>query len=676
MRRNDAKGARPTQLKGSARGPRKPQKARQAKDIREPKRFRKGKEAKKSGALVRADAMPEGHSATDRRTRQLVEVATRGASFVFRHRAGNVVIFALMMVAATQLFILQVTDAPTLRAQAAGQLKVTDVAKAVRGSIVDRNNDQLAFTIESRALTFQPKRIRQQLEEAKKKNSAAPDPQQRVQDIAKEVSSRLNNKPDYPTVLKKLQSNDNFVYLARAVDPAVASAISDKYPEVGSERQDLRQYPGGSLAANVVGGIDWDGHGLLGLEDSLDSVLSGTDGSVTYDRGSDGVVIPGSYRNRHRAVNGSTVQLTIDDDIQFYVQQQVQQAKNLSGAHNVSAVVLDAKTGEVLAMANDNTFDPSQDIGRQGDRQLGNLVVSSPFEPGSVNKVITASSVIEYGLTNPDEVLQVPGSIQMGGVTVHDAWEHGVMPYTTTGVFGKSSNVGTLMLAQRVGPERFYDMVRKFGLGQRTGVGLPGESAGLVPPVDQWSGSTFSNLPIGQGLSMTLLQMAGMYQTIANDGLRMPPRIIKATIAPDGTRTEEPRPEGVRAVSPQTAQTVRQILRAVVQRDPMGYQQGTGPAAAVPGYQMAGKTGTAQQINPGCGCYFDDVYWITFAGMATADNPRYVIGLMMDNPGRNADGTPGHSAAPLFHNIAGWLMQRENVPLSPDPGPPLTLQAT
>jgi cell division protein FtsI (penicillin-binding protein 3) len=405
-------------------------------------------------------------------------------------------------------------------------------------------------------------------------------------------------------------------------------------------------------------------------------VLSGNDGSVTYDRGSDGVAIPGSYRNRHRAVNGSTIQLTIDDDIQFYVQQQVQQAKNLSGAHNASAVVLDAKSGEVLAMANDNTFDPSQDIGRQGDRQLGNLVVSSPFEPGSVNKVITASSVIEYGLSNPDEVLHVPGSIEMGGVTIHDAWEHGVMPYTTTGVFGKSSNVGTLMLAQRVGPERYYDMVRKFGLGQRTNVGLPGESAGLVPPIDQWSGSTFSNLPIGQGLSMTLLQMTDMYQTIANDGLRIPPRIIKATIAPNGTRTEEPRPEGIRVVSPQTAQTVRQMLRAVVQRDPMGYQQGTGPAAAVSGYQMAGKTGTAQQINPGCGCYFDDVYWITFAGMATVDNPRYVIGIMMDNPVRNADGTPGHSAAPLFHNIAGWLMQRENVPLSPDPGPPLTLQAT
>src|ERR1700731_3160241 len=383
----------------STRGPRKP---------RDPKGIRQPKKLKKAKRRSRAEAMAVGHSARERRTRQIVDVGSRGASFVFRHRAGNAVILVLMAVAAAQLFALQVTNAPKLRAQAAGQLKVTDVEKAVRGSIVDRNNEQLAFTIESRALTFQPKRIQQQLEEAKKRNSAAPDPQERLRDIAKEVSSRLNNKPDFQSVLKKLISNDNFVYLARAVDPAVAGAISEKFPEVGSERQDLRQYPGGSLAANIVGGIDWDGHGLLGQEDSLDSALSGTDGSVTYDRGSDGVVIPGSYRNRHRAVNGSTVQLTLDDDIQFYVQQQVQQAKDLSGAHNVSAAVLDAKRGEVGGMANDNTFGPTQEIGRQGDRQLGNLVVSSPFEPGSVNKVITASSVMEYGLSNPDEVLQVP----------------------------------------------------------------------------------------------------------------------------------------------------------------------------------------------------------------------------------------------------------------------------
>ncbi|MCV7385187.1 peptidoglycan D,D-transpeptidase FtsI family protein [Mycolicibacter longobardus] len=634
------------------------------------------KTAKTAKSAKEPKATPTtGHSARERRTRPAAELGLRSASFVFRHRTGNAVIFLVLALSAAQLFYLQVPRASGLRAEAAGQLKVTDVQQAMRGDIIDRNGDKLAFTIEARALSFQPVKIGKQLAEAKKKDPASPDPQLRLQEIAKEIAVRLGNKPDAATLLKKLRSNDTFVYLARAVDPAVAEAITEKCPEVGSERQDLRQYPGGSLAANIVGGIDWDGHGLLGLEDSMDAVLAGTDGSVTYDRGSDGVVIPGSYRNRHRAVNGSTIQLTLDDDIQFYVQQQVQQAKNVSGAHNVTAVVLDAKNGEVLAMAGDNTFDPSQDVGRQEDRELGNPAVSSPFEPGSVNKIITAASVIEHGLSNPDEVLQVPGSINVADVTVSDAWEHGVAPYTTTGIFGKSSNVGTLMLAQRVGPERWFDMLEKFGLGQRTGVALPGESAGLVPPVDQWSGSSFANLPIGQGLSMTLLQMAGMYQAIANDGLRIPPRIIKSTIAADGSRTEEPRPEGVRVVSEQTATTVRNMLRSVVQRDPTGVQQGTGWQAAVDGYQIAGKTGTAQQINPACGCYYDDVYWITFAGIAPADNPRYVIGLMMDNPHHAADGSPGTSAAPLFHNIASWLLQRHNVPLSPDPGPPLILQA-
>ncbi|ORV90849.1 peptidoglycan D,D-transpeptidase FtsI family protein [Mycolicibacterium iranicum] len=628
-----------------------------------------------------ADKAPnQEHSARARRTRQpLPQNGLRSASFVFRHRAGNAVIFLLLVVAAAQLFTLQVPKAEGLRAEAAGQLKVTDIDPALRGSIVDRNGDKLAFTTEARALTFQPVKVRKQLEEAfqqsGEQSDEAPEPDARLREIAAEISQRLGNKPDTATVLKKLRSNETFVYLARAVDPTIADAITAKFPEVGAERQDLRQYPGGVLAANIIGGIDWDGHGLLGLEDSMDSVLAGTDGSVTYDRGSDGVVIPGSYRNRHDAVNGSTVTLTIDDDIQFYVQQQVQLAKDASGAKNASAVVLDAKTGEVLAMSNDNTFNPAQDISRQENRQLGNLPVSSPFEPGSVNKMITAAAVIENKLTTPDEVLQVPGSINMGGVTVGDAWEHGTMPYTTTGVFGKSSNVGTLMLAQRLGPEKYAEMLKMFGLGQRTNVGLPGESSGLVPPIDQWSGSTFSNLPIGQGLSMTLLQMTGIYQTIANDGVRVPPRIIKETVAPDGTVTAEPRPDGIRVVSAETARTVRDMFRAVVQRDPMGVQQGTGPQAAVEGYQIAGKTGTAQQINPACGCYYSDVYWITFAGMAPADDPRYVIGVMLDAPHRAADGSPGSSAAPLFHNIASWLLRRENVPLSRDPGARLTLQA-
>lgn len=634
-----------------------------------------GKGAKSKRVTTGKAPVGQPHSAREQRVREpLIAGGTGG--FAFRHKVGNIVIVLVLVAAAVQLFSLQGPRAAGLRAEASGQLKVTDVEKAVRGSVVDRNFDKLAYTIEARALTFQPVRIRKQLADAKAKSSAAPDPDKRLNEIAVGVSGLLGNTPDALTLLKKLNSRDSFVYLARAVDPAIATAIVKKYPEVGAERQDIRQYPGGSLAANIVGDIGWDGHGLLGLEDALDAKLSGTDGSVTYDRGSDGVVIPGSYRDRHDAMNGATVQLTLDDDIQYYVQQQVQQAKDLSGAHDVSAVVLDAKTGEILAMSNDNTFDPSQDLSRQDSKEMGNLAVSSPFEPGSVNKIVTAASVIEYGLSTPDEVLSVPGSLQMGGVTIHDAWGHGVEPYTTTGVFGKSSNIGTLLLAQRVGPERFADMLKKFGLGQRTGSGLPGESAGLVPPIDQWSGSSFANLPIGQGLSMTLLQMTSMYQAIANDGVRMPPRIIKSIVAADGSHQDQPRPAGVEVVKPETARTVRDMFRAITQRDPRGTQQGTGWPAAVEGYQISGKTGTAQQINPACGCYYEDHYWITFAGMAPADNPRYVIGIMANNPSRNPDGTPGHSMAPLFHNLAAWLLQRENVPLSADPGPPLVLQAT
>ena len=233
-------------------------------------------------------------------------------------------------------------------------------------------------------------------------------------------------------------------------------------------------------------------------------------------------------------------------------------------------------------------------------------------------------------------------------------------------MLAKSSNVGTIMTAQKVGPERFADMLTRFGLGQKTGVGLPGESPGSVPPMATWSGSTFGNLPIGQGLSMTVLQMAGMYQAVANNGLRIPPRIVEATVSPDGVRTVPPAPAGVQVVSPQTAATLRTMLTAVTQDE--HNQRGTGPAAAVPGYQAAGKTGTAQQVNPVCGCYASSTYWITFAGMFPAQDPRYVIGIMLDAP---AGGT---SAAPLFHDIATYLAQRDHIPLTANPTPPQMLQ--
>ncbi|WP_067830058.1 peptidoglycan D,D-transpeptidase FtsI family protein [Nocardia inohanensis] len=593
----------------------------------------------------------------------------------FRFGVGRVVMLVALLVAAIQLLWVQSFSAPKLSAEAASQRTVRLPDPAARGTITDRNGKSLAYTISAKALTFQPVKVRKDLADAHDKRPAAPEPDARLQAIAKYIHEKLGTAAPEKDVLGKLRSDEPFVYLVRNVDPRVASDISLQFPEVGSDPQELREYPGGSLAANMIGATGWDGHGQIGLESSMDAILAGSDGSMTYDRGSDGAVIPGSWRDRQPAVNGNGVELTIDSDLQYYVQQQVQQAKELSGAQAASAVVLDAHTGQVLAMANDSTFNPQLGPQYWSQSDLGNPSVQEVYEPGSVNKIVTAAAAIEYGLTNPDEVLQVPGAISLGGVTVHDAWEHGVAPYTTTGVFGKSSNVGTLMLAQRVGEDRYFDMLKKFGLGQRTGVGLPGESAGVVPSRDQWSGSTFANLPIGQGLSMTTLQMTAMYQAIANDGVRIPPRIVKAKVAPDGTRTEEEQPEGVKVVSAQTAATLRQMFQSVVQKDPRGVQQGTGGSAAIEGYQVAGKTGTAQQIDPKCRCYSSDRYWITFAGMAPADNPRYVVGMMLDAPVRSSDGSGGGSAAPLFHSIASWALQRDRVPPSP-PAKQLVLQAS
>jgi cell division protein FtsI (penicillin-binding protein 3) len=322
-------------------------------------------------------------------------------------------------------------------------------------------------------------------------------------------------------------------------------------------------------------------------------------------------------------------------------------------------------------MANDKAFDPTSSGGFDL-RTMGNPAVSTPYEPGSVNKIVTALCTIQEHISEPGDAHEVPDWIDVADRTVHDAWDHATMPFTTTGIFAKSSNVGTLMLAEQCGPDKFSRLLRDLGLGKRTGVGLPGESPGHVPPRGQWSGSTFGNLPIGQGLSMTVLQMAAMYQTLANDGVRAPPRIVSARIAPDGTRVPEPKPKPVRVVSKQTARTVRDMLRAVVQ-DGDGLNNGTGPAAALTGYQISGKTGTAQQIDPTIGKYSRDLYWITFAGILPADAPRFVVGIMLDRPNYSGGPQESRSAAPLFHDVASYLAQRYNIPLSKTPSPVVPL---
>ncbi|ALE19754.1 cell division protein FtsI [Lawsonella clevelandensis] len=571
-----------------------------------------------------------------------------------------------------QLTRVQVFERPRLLKEVQNQRTVTQILHSPRGEILDIHGTRLAYSRDARNLTFQPSIVRQQMQSAREADPSASSFTEYITGIANMLASEIPGV-DAEDMMTRMSSNESFTYLAKNVDPVVATRVIDKYPQVGQEYQQIREYPGGSLGANVIGAVGVDNNGILGLESSENTLLAGRDGERTYDQATDGAFIPGSERNDIAPVSGSTITLTLDADVQYFVQAAVESAKINSGARNAGVVVLDAKTGHVVAMANDTTFNPGANLLRQADFDMGNPSITSPFEPGSVNKIVAASAAIQYNVAKPTEVFHVPGQIQMDSVTVRDAWVHGVVPYTMTGIFGKSSNVGTLMISQRVGKTRFAEMLRKFGLGHTTGIELAGESAGVVPALRQWQGGSFANLPIGQGLSITLLQMASIYQAIANDGLRIPPRIIASITKPNGQVVHQGSPAGIRVVSAETARTVRNMFRAVVQSD-TGYQQGTGPQASVEGYQISGKTGTAQQVDPRCNCYSNSMYWITFAGIAPADNPRYVIAIMLDNPVRGVHGEGGQSAAPLFHDIAQWLLTRDNVPLSP-PAPRLILQA-
>jgi cell division protein FtsI (penicillin-binding protein 3) len=582
---------------------------------------------------------------------------------VRRLRIGRLLLVVVLAIATLKLVVVQTVEAGELREASQRQSTTNIRLPAERGAILDRVGEPLAFSVDARALVTNPRMIAQ---------THGPDAPRYAAEMAAAIAQATGQDQNELTGL--LTSDRGYVVLAKLVTPDLARTLRDRFPEIAEERREDRQYPGGTLAANVIGAATWNTEekppkltGRVGLESSQDNLLAGFDGLRIVDTAENSkAVIPGSTRFERAAVQGSDLQLTLDSDLQYTVQKALADYVQRTGAKPTSsAVVLDAHTSEVLAMANGQTFDP-RDLSTAAPGQLGNNAVQDTFEPGSVNKVITMAAALEYGVAHPDDVLTVPGSIRVADRTIRDAWEHGTEQFTLTGVLAKSSNVGTIMTAQKVGEERFADMLTRFGLGQRTGVGLPGEEPGQVPPRESWSGSTFGNLPIGQGLTVTTLQMAGMLQTVANDGVRVPPRIIASTTGPDGVKVTPPAPEPVRVISPETAATLRTMLTAVTQ-DAHG-QRGTGYQAAVPGYVVAGKTGTAQQVDPACGCYSSQLHWINFAGMLPAENPRYVIAIMLDAP------RVGTSAAPLFHDIATYLAQRERLPVSDQQPPVQTLQ--
>lgn len=595
---------------------------------------------------------------------------------------------------------VQLVWGPDLAAKAVTQRERVYIDPARRGEILDRDGQRLAYTMKSRSLTVSPTRLRDELKEQAKMEATSEgklegmDESKKDEYLTKQMEDKLKemaegipkmiedsgasaSKVDADDIKNKLKADTQYEVLVRNVDPDVAVEISNKYHGVAADRQDIRQYPNGAIAENVVGKVSMDGHGQFGFEAARDTELTGIDGQSTEDVSTDGQVIPGTLRDVVDAVDGRDVTLTLDLDLQTYVQQKLEKAKANSQAEGAEAVVLDAATGQVLAMANTDTVDPNKNIEDQlkEGKDFENRSISHPYEPGSVAKIVTAAAALQEGITTPDEVHQVPGSIDMAGVTVNDAWPHGTEPYTTTGIFGKSSNVGTLMIADKLGPEKYAEYLKKFGLGATTGVELPNESAGTVPDQEQWSGGTFANLPIGQGQAWTTLQMASVYQALANGGERIEPRIIDEIKDPDGETEKLPEPKKTQVVDKETAKTAVDMFRAVFQDDDAGVQNGTAANAQLDGYQLSGKTGTAQKVDPNSGAYSNSAYWITFAGIAPADDPRFVVAVMLDEPksGVEDNGGGGQSAAPIFRDISSWLLNRDNIPTS-KPAPRMTLR--
>jgi cell division protein FtsI (penicillin-binding protein 3) len=548
-----------------------------------------------------------------------------------RRRLSAVLIVTLMVLSliAARLVQLQGVDRATYADSAQVQQLHTVTLMARRGTITDRNGDAIAATVDARNVIADPELI----------------PQPGL--AADQLAPVLTATPDSLTA--KLSVHSQYALLTPTpVSPAVADAVlALKLPGITVQDTSQRIYPDGSLAANVVGFLSADGKGGGGLESSYQQVLAGRNGTSSFQVGADGQAIPDGSTATTAAEPGTSLRLTLQRDIQFEAQQQIAAQVKATKALSGTVIVMNPKTGQVLALASAPTFNPNE-LSKATKDDLNDPAVTTPFEPGSVNKVITMSAALEDGLVTPDSHFVIPPSLKIAGTPFTDAEAHGTEHLTLTGILALSSNIGAIKVAERLGPERLNHYLRAYGYGQVTGVGLPGESTGILRPISTWSGTTLPTLAFGQGVDVTAMQIASVYATIANNGVRVTPSIIEGTTNARNQYVPSPAPARHRVISATVATELRDMLESVTTN------QGTAPAARIEGYRVAGKTGTANRYN-GHGGYTGAGYTATFAGMVPADNPKLVAVVVLDRPLHNYYG--GAVAAPIFHNVMSFALQ-------------------
>ncbi|SCG41818.1 peptidoglycan synthetase FtsI [Micromonospora echinaurantiaca] len=558
-----------------------------------------------------------------------------------RLRLGTVLTLALFATIGIRLVYLQAVETPAYAGGGVADRTRTVTLPAPRGAIYDRDGAELAHSVEARYVYADPTQVKDPQATAKALSPLLGIP-------ASELAGRMapRKRPDGVW--------SQFEYLARGVEIEKARQIMElKLPGINTHRDERREVPGGDLAANLIGFTSQDMNGLEGLEARYDDLLHGEDGKRVYEVGLGDLAapIPGGYSRTTPPKPGSSLRLTVDRDLQFKVQRILSEAMAQSKGSTGAAVVIEVATGEVLAQASHPTYNAAKPLPSDpADRE--DAATSFVVDPGSVHKAITFGAALQEGVITPDTTLPIANSIKMGDTWFSDTHPANGRRMSLPGMMAYSSNVGTIEIADKLGRDRLIDYQRRFGLGQATGVGMPGEASGRLLPADEWSGSSYGSVPIGHSVDATPLQMAAAYATIANNGTYVQPHLIKEVIGPDGKRTPAKAPVTRSVLSPENAAALRTILEAVTTVD-----GATGTAAAIPGYRVAGKTGTGWRLVDG---KKQPGEVASFIGMAPAEQPRYVIAVFAHTP----SGGGGDIAAPAFREMMQFTLHHYRVPPS------------
>ncbi|HZK04879.1 MAG TPA: penicillin-binding protein 2 [Actinomycetaceae bacterium] len=570
-----------------------------------------------------------------------------------RRRAAAIALAIVLAVFASRLVLVQIVQGPALAAEARSERLRTYPIEAPRGQILGSGGEILATSGERVNVGVNQQLVSRFIhrvdDEVVGTGAAA----------AAELLAPILGR-DKAELGGELIGESTWKYLVKGLQPSEWREIKElRIPGIEPEWIAVREYPNGNTAGNVVGFVGKDHYGLAGLEQSYDAVLTGVPGSETVEIGNGGQVIPTGVNEVVDAQPGATLHTTINRDLQYLAQEKLEEIVTRFSAEWAGVAVMEVGTGNLLVLADSGAVDPNDpSASSEGDR--GARSVTDPYEPGSTGKVLTVAAAINEGVVTPESAISVPYSTVIDGQAFTDFNWHPDMEMTPAGILATSSNIGTVTIGNMLSDEQRYEYMRAFGFGQTTDLGLPGESAGILPTPDQWDGRTRLINNFGQGFAITLVQNVSMIATIANDGIYTAPRLVSSIEHADGAVTYPEWPEDRQVLRPEAAQTMIDLLEQTIKRG------GTGVLARLDDYRVAGKTGTAQ-IPDANGKLTQLV--ANFIGIVPADNPRFAIAVVVYRPQAGLYG--GIVAAPIFKSVATDALEYYGVPPSTGTAPEL-----